>query len=339
MIEEEELQTVSSALHGAIVVVGTGDLADPVAQRATESGRTVSAPRVKPANGGSADAVTPENARKARAVVIAVDEDAPELVSEFGRTEDDSAGDSADDAAKRSDGFVVAVVGVPAGEGTVDPDLLKTVREGADSTLLVPADSLTGDSPTGDSGANSSTAAEPAPSEPAIDGAFDFVTLIREAGFINLDLADAQTVLETGPLAALGRGSAALDERTAPETAVDEAFEGMPAGVDPTRASGVLIDVVGNDAMSVEDATAAVTSVRERVDDGAHVIWGGAVDETLTDEVQIRVVVADVAYDPTPTSGDPCPRCGASLSSYAFGDNVTLSCDSCSFADVSTSLE
>lgn len=302
MTTDEELRTVADALDGAIVVAGTGDLADPVAERATASSR----------------ATVLDADSDAQAIVLAVDDAAPEPVSTLART------------AGGSDSFVVTVVAVPADEGTVDPDLLESVRETGDATLLVPADVTARDRP---------ISGEQAAGDPTVDGTFDFVTLIHEAGFVNLDLADARTILESGPLAALGRGDASLADRNAPETAVASAFDGMPASVDPDRAPGVLVDVVGDPTMSVADATAAVTAVRERVGAGAHVIWGGAVDETLTDELRVRIVVADVAYAPTPTAGDPCPRCGVTLSAYAFGDAVTLSCDGCGFAGVSTVLE
>lgn len=161
-----------------------------------------------------------------------------------------------------------------------------------------------------------------------------FVSVVRDPGFVNLDLADARTLLRPVDQAALGVGSS---DRGAPERAVADAFASVPAGVETDPADGVLVDLQGGPEMSVEDVSDAVTAVRGRVGPDAHVIWGGGVDEALEATVRVRLVVASVA-NVRAAPGDPCPRCAASLSAYSLGGRTTLSCESCGFAGVSVRL-
>jgi cell division GTPase FtsZ len=199
------------------------------------------------------------------------------------------------------DAFAVAVVPAVAAEG----DALAAVRDAVDAVLLAEGDAV----------------------EAAVRA---LLATVQEPGFVNLDLTDAETVLSAG-VAALGTGTA---DRDAPGSAVAAAFDGLPAGVDATDASAVLVDVVVDPATSVAAATDAIAAVRDRVGADANVIWGGAVDEAAADELAVRLVVAGVRHAPPLAAGDPCPRCGAALSAYRFGARETLSCDGCGYSGI-----
>jgi cell division GTPase FtsZ len=199
------------------------------------------------------------------------------------------------------DAFAVAVVPAVAAEG----DALAAVRDAVDAVLLAEGDAV----------------------EAAVRA---LLATVQEPGFVNLDLTDAETVLSAG-VAALGTGTA---DRDAPGSAVAAAFDGLPAGVDATDASAVLVDVVVDPATSVAAATDAIAAVRDRIGADANVIWGGAVDETAADELAVRLVVAGVRHAPPLAAGDPCPRCGAALSAYRFGARETLSCDGCGYSGI-----
>jgi hypothetical protein len=166
------------------------------------------------------------------------------------------------------------------------------------------------------------------------DAVGTFVSVVRDPGFVNLDLADARTLLGPVDLAALGVGTS---DRGAPGEAVTGAFASLPPGVETDPADGVLVDLLGGPEMSVEDVSDAVTAVRGRVGPDAHVIWGGGVDDDLASTVRVRLVVASVA-NVRAAPGDPCPRCAATLSAYSLGGRTTLSCEDCGFAGVSVRL-
>jgi cell division protein FtsZ len=166
------------------------------------------------------------------------------------------------------------------------------------------------------------------------DAVTAFVSIVRDSGFVNIDLADARTLLADVNRAALGIGTSG---EGSPVAAVDMGFASLPAGIETDPATGVLVDLLGGPEMSVEDVSNAVTAVRGRVGPDAHVIWGGAVDPTLEEAVRVRLVVAGVGSARV-TAGDPCPRCGAPLSAYTLGSTATVSCDDCGFAGVSARL-
>lgn len=245
----------------------------------------------------AADVPATDDAAMPDAVVLAVD----------GATDPETLPESVPDAP-----LVVAVVALPHRPGPSERDLLAALSERVDSVVLAAGD---------DDGA-------------LADSVGTLVSVVRDPGFVNLDLADARTLLRPVELAALGVGAS---ERGAPEEAVAAALASLPPGVETDPADGVLVDLLGGPAMSVEDVSDAVTAVRGRVGPDAHVIWGGGVDDDLAETVRVRLVVASVA-NVRAAPGDPCPRCASSLAAYSLGGRTTLSCESCGFAGVSVRL-
>jgi hypothetical protein len=160
------------------------------------------------------------------------------------------------------------------------------------------------------------------------------VSIVQDSGMVNVDLADVETVFRPVDLAALGAGEASIDD---PIAAVRDAFASLPRGVETDAASGVLVDLIGPSRMSIADIDETVSAVRSRVGPDAHVIWGGAVDPTIEDELAVRLVFAGVE-NARIAPGDDCPRCGRPLSSYTLEGRTRLSCEACGFADVSVRL-
>jgi hypothetical protein len=228
------------------------------------------------------------------------------------------------DATDRSDGELpaipslpdalvrIAVVSVPDSPAENERQVLETLADRVGTTLLV-------------SGTGVETLTE------AVE---TLVSIVHDSGVVNIDLADAQTVFESGELAALCIGESADGE---PATAVENAFGALPAGIKSDSAYGVLVDVVGPPTMSVGAVSDAVSTVRNYVGPDAHVIWGGTVDPELGSGLRIRLVLAGVK-NARVVPGDPCPRCGSSLSTYTLGDRTSTACDTCGFAGVSVRL-
>lgn len=208
--------------------------------------------------------------------------------------------------------LVVAVVALPHRPAPGERDLLAALSERVDSVVLTAGDDAAA----------------------LTDSVGTLVSVVRDPGFVNLDLADARTLLCPVEFAALGVGAS---ERGTPKEAVAAALASLPPGVETDPADGVLVDLLGGPSMSVEDVSDAVTAVRGRVGPEAHVIWGGGVDDDLAETVRVRLVVASVA-NVRAAPGDPCPRCGSSLAAYSLGGRTTLSCESCGFAGVSVRL-
>lgn len=226
-------------------------------------------------------------------------------------------------AADRVDGFVVAVLS-DHDNAPIDPSLLESVRDAVDVTVFASRNRPPGvDS---SDGAASATV--------AAHGAADFVRMLRRPGHINLDLADARTVLTDGSLAALARGRASFRTEST-DTAVHRAFDAIPDAIEMDRTANALVSVIGGPAMSINDAVAAVRAVRGEIGDTDEIIWGVATDDGMAEQVAVDVVIDDVAYRPSLSAGDPCRRCGEGLSVYTFGDRTTIACPACGFADLS----
>ncbi len=304
MSRGEDLRTTADALDGSIAVCGLGHMRAQLSAESFREARVVSVSDLLDGRSGTgATAVDSTDtaelddstvATEAVAAVVLVDPTAGEDVLADLR------------AVADTEVFTVAVV---AGDD-IDSDALATITAAVDGVLLV-----------GD-GTDSTLG--------PIEAVQEFLAVVRDPGFINLDLTDARTVLASGP-AAVATGSAPPD---APELAVKSAFDRLPSGVDAASASAVLVDVVVDTDTSITAATAVVDEVRDRIATDANVIWGGAVDDDTTDGLFTRVVVADVRYDPPLAAGDPCPRCGSSLSAYTFGASETLSCDACGYSGI-----
>lgn len=160
------------------------------------------------------------------------------------------------------------------------------------------------------------------------------VSIVRDSGIVNVDLADVETVVRPVELAALGVGTGPIDD---PVAAVRNAFCSLPRSIETDGSSGVLVDLVGPPTMSVNDVNEAVSAVRGRVGPDAHVIWGGAVDEANEGTLEARLVFAGVE-NARVAPGDDCPRCETPLSAYTLDDRTMLSCEACGFAGVSVRL-
>lgn len=293
----DDVQAAADALSGGVVVSGTGACAKPVARRAAASD-VASVPAPADVDG------------TASAVVVAIGDTSPE-----------------DGYAERVDAPVVGVLASP--DGGVDEQTLASVREAVDAVLFVPPAAAAVSATLG------SATDGRIPDAPAVEGVFAFVRMIRAPGYVNIDLADARTVLSGRSLAVFGCGVAKA-AATDPAAAVADAFRGIPETVEPAEASGALVNVAVPSGTTLEDAIAAVQAVRERIGEGAHIIWGSTAGAA---RLSARLVLAGVAYEPPPTAGDPCPRCGAPLQAFVLGESATLSCETCGFADLSMYME
>ncbi|MEF8908556.1 MAG: hypothetical protein V5A13_11890 [Haloarculaceae archaeon] len=309
----DDLETVADSLGGDIVVAGPSEGPGAVETLAGGDGQ------LRVVGVGDTEALG-DAVRDAGAVVVAMD--GPSSLSASVRQ-----------AADAEDGFVVAVLDGQEDE-SLEPARLGRVREGADVTLLACRGHRPEGSPSGRSDA-AETQFGRAGSGAAVGGAFEFARMLDTPGQINLDLADARTVLTDGALAVLAGGTASF-ETESPGRAVQRAFEGIPPSVDVTGGSGALVSVAGGPEMSIDDAVAAVRTVRRELGPTENLIWGVAVEEALADQLTVDIVVDDV--HPPLSAGDSCRRCGAALAAYTFGDRTTLACEACGFADLSVSL-
>jgi cell division protein FtsZ len=119
--------------------------------------------------------------------------------------------------------------------------------------------------------------------------------LITGTGLVNVDFNDVRTIMGSGgsALMAIGRGKG--------ETrAVDAAMQAINShllDVSIDGAKGVLFNVKGGDTLTLFEVNDAAELIRQMVDPEANIIFGAAIDESLSDEVQITVIATGFDAD------------------------------------------
>mgnify|MGYP005840936329 CR=1 FL=1 len=119
--------------------------------------------------------------------------------------------------------------------------------------------------------------------------------LITGTGLVNVDFNDVRSIMGSGgaALMAIGRGKG--------ETrAVDAAMQAINShllDVSIDGAKGVLFNVKGSDTLTLFEVNDAAELIRQMVDPEANIIFGAAIDESLSDEVQITVIATGFDAD------------------------------------------
>ncbi len=107
-------------------------------------------------------------------------------------------------------------------------------------------------------------------------------------GVINLDFADLKTVMEDKGSALMGTGIGRGESRglEAVKKAINSPLINRPIA----GATGIIINIVADEAYPLLDAEAAAIFVQESAHEDADVIFGLVYDQTLKDEVYVTVI-------------------------------------------------
>jgi cell division protein FtsZ len=128
--------------------------------------------------------------------------------------------------------------------------------------------------------------------------------LIITPGLMNTDFNDVKSILRESGSAIMGIGVAKGEDRAiraAEQAVTSQLLESSIEG-----ASGVLLQVQGPSDIGLHEVDQATTLVKEAVADGATIIFGMTVDDTLGDEV--RVIVIAAGFDEAASRSDLAPR-------------------------------
>lgn len=116
--------------------------------------------------------------------------------------------------------------------------------------------------------------------------------LVTRAGLVNLDFADIQAVMRGGGVALIGVGESDTDNRA--EEAVEKAINNPLLDVDIAGANGALINVVGGESLTLDEARKIVEAVSERLDEDARVIWGAQIYKDMENTIRTMLIVTGV---------------------------------------------
>lgn len=126
----------------------------------------------------------------------------------------------------------------------------------------------------------------------AIKGLTEIMT---KPGLVNLDFNDLKTIMRSAGVAMIGLGEFDGDpgeDRAA--LAVEDALSSPLLDVDISSASGMLLNVTGGPDMTLAEAERVATIVNDKVNGNARIIWGAAVDQSLSNTIRVMMVVTGV---------------------------------------------
>ncbi len=139
--------------------------------------------------------------------------------------------------------------------------------------------------------------------------------LISGNGYINLDFADVVTVMKDTGIAHMGVGRATGENRA--EEAVRMAIQSPLLETSIEGARGVLINITGGSDLGLFEINNAAEYVNEAADPNANIIFGAALDESLSDEIVITVIAT--GFDDAPTA--PLRSTAAAAQGNLFANN------------------
>ena len=130
-------------------------------------------------------------------------------------------------------------------------------------------------------------------------------SLITNTGTINVDFADVRTIMQNGGAALMGTGIGRGDNR-AMEAAQQAISSPLLDNISIAGASGVLINIVGGDDLTLGETTQISEIIHDAAGDDAEIIFGAATDAAMRGE--IRVTVIATGFDRQVTGADAVPK-------------------------------
>ncbi len=196
--------------------------------------------------------------------------------------------------AKEMGALTIAFVTMPfRGEGALRMDNaqwgLERLRSNSDTVITIPNDRLLELVPR-----LSLNAAFKVSDEVLMRSIKGLTEVVTKPGLVNLDFNDIKTIMKGGGVAMIGLGeSDAVGEDRSME-AIEEAINSPLLEVDPTGATGVLVNVTGGSDMTISEAERVAEEVQKRVSANARIIWGATVDPTLEHKMKVMLVLTGV---------------------------------------------
>ena len=124
--------------------------------------------------------------------------------------------------------------------------------------------------------------------------------LMVAPGLVNLDFADIRTVMAEMGKAMMGTGEAEGENRAirAAEAAISNP---LLEDTSMAGARGLLINITGGEDMTLFEVDQAANRIREEVAEDANIIFGSAIDDSLSGRVRVSVVATGID---TPAPGE-----------------------------------
>ncbi len=112
--------------------------------------------------------------------------------------------------------------------------------------------------------------------------------LVANKGLINLDFADIKTVMKDGEIAMIGIGESDTNEKV--QEAIEKATHNQLLNININGAKKALINIEGDESMSMGEAQKIMVSVAEKLDRNAKILWGASINKDLKGKIKIFVI-------------------------------------------------
>lgn len=113
--------------------------------------------------------------------------------------------------------------------------------------------------------------------------------LINIPGLINLDFADAKTIMSNMGMAFMGIGLCSGENRAA-EAAKKAISNPLLDNITIKGAKGILINITASSSLSLIDVEKATEFIQREAHEDANIIFGAAIDESMGENIQITVI-------------------------------------------------
>ena len=120
----------------------------------------------------------------------------------------------------------------------------------------------------------------------AVKGISDIIT---QQGIVNVDFADAISVMSNQGMALMGIGVGRGEQRCM-DAARQAVSSPLLENVSVEGATGILVNVTGGPSLSLHEVNTAVELITEAAHEDANIIFGYVVDDKMGDEVSITVI-------------------------------------------------
>ncbi|WP_243370044.1 cell division protein FtsZ [Geotalea sp. SG265] len=162
---------------------------------------------------------------------------------------------------------------------------IKELKKHVDSLIVIPNDRLLGLA-----GKSMSILDAFKPSDDVLRQAVQGISdLITTSGLINVDFADVKAIMSERGMAMMGIGIGSGENR-----AVDAATRAISSplleDIDISGAKGVLVNISGSSAMTMDEFDAASRIIHEKVHEDANIIVGLVIDENLADVIKVTAI-------------------------------------------------
>ncbi len=129
--------------------------------------------------------------------------------------------------------------------------------------------------------------------------------LVTKSGLVNLDFADIRAVMTNGGVSLIGMGES--DSANRAQEAIEKAINNPLIDADISNANGALVNIIGGNDMSLDEARAIISLVGDKLSPDAKMIWGAQISPEMDKSIRVMLIVTGVKSTQI-TGGSPTPE-------------------------------